>query len=109
LEAKIKASITKNLEQAQTLKSQEKYKEGWELLKQAMKWDPTDSRTHNAMNALENELKKKMKTLYNDGVLEENIGNLESAKTKWRTIVDQDLRDGEYFRKARTKLKRYGE
>lgn len=109
LHAKIRVDITKNLESVSQLKGQEKYREAWELLRQSAKWDPTDSRILNTMTQIENELKKKMKMLYNDGVLEENIGNLESAKTKWRTITDQDLRDGEYFRKARTKLKRYGE
>jgi pSer/pThr/pTyr-binding forkhead associated (FHA) protein len=109
LQTKIRTEINKNLENATQMKSQEKYREAFELLRQSAKWDPTDSRVLNAMTQIENELKKKMKTLYNDGVLEENIGNLESAKTKWRTITDQDLRDGEYARKARSKLKRYGE
>lgn len=109
LAQKIKNDITKNLAAADKFKSQEKYKEAWALLRQAMKWDPTDSRILQAMTAIESELKKKMKTLYNDGVLEENIGNLESAKQKWRTICEQDLNDGEYNRKAKSKLKRYGE
>jgi tetratricopeptide (TPR) repeat protein len=109
IKIRIKNGITQILEKSEQLKSQEKYREACEQLDRAMKWDPSDSRVLQALEAVQSELKRKMKTLYNDGVLEENIGNLETAKQKWRTIRDQDLKSGDYYRKAVRKLKRYGE
>ena len=55
-----------------------------------------------------------MRTIYQDSVIDENYGILENtetkqgAKEKWKKITELDLEDGEYYRKAVTKLRRYG-
>ena len=54
------------------------------------------------------ELKRTLKTIYEDSFLEENLGNVDAAKEKWKKIIDEDVRDGEYYRKAKEKLKHYG-
>ncbi len=109
LNTKITAGITQLLGKAEQFKSQEKYREAYQALAQAMKWDPSDARILQSMNSVEGDLRRKMKALYNDGILEENVGNLEAAKQKWRAIRDQDLDNGEYAKKSTIKLKRYGD
>jgi len=109
LNSKIKSEIAQALSHAEELKGQKKFKEAHSELTRAAILDPSDSRILRNMADVESALKKKMKELYNDGVLEENIGNLESAKQKWRAILDQDIKNGDYYKKASSKLRRYGE
>lgn len=60
------------------------------------------------------ELKKQMMALYQEGILEESFGNVEGgesksgAKDRWRKIMELDIPDGEYYKKAVIKLKKYG-
>jgi hypothetical protein len=60
------------------------------------------------------DLRKLMMTLYQEGILEESFGNVEGgesragAKEKWKKILEQDISDGEYYKKAYIKLKKYG-
>jgi hypothetical protein len=55
-----------------------------------------------------------MMGLYQEGILEESFGNVEGgeskagAKDKWKKILDLDVSDGEYYKKAYIKLKKYG-
>jgi hypothetical protein len=49
-----------------------------------------------------------MKALYSDSVLEENLGNIESAKVKWKEILENDIDTGDYYKKAKSKMKKYG-
>jgi hypothetical protein len=48
-----------------------------------------------------------MQIIYQEAIVEENIGNLETAKDRFRKIREQDVVDGEYFLKATMKLKKY--
>ncbi len=64
--------------------------------------------------ALVADLRKEMMVLYQEGILEESFGNVEGfenkdgAKQKWKKIIQRDITDGEYYKKARIKLKKYG-
>jgi hypothetical protein len=49
-----------------------------------------------------------MKNIYEDSVLEESLGNVDSAKEKWRRIMKEDLDFDEYTAKAKSKLQKYG-
>ena len=54
------------------------------------------------------ELRRELKGVYEDSVLEESLGNVDSAKEKWKKIVKDDLEKGEYGQKAKSKLQKYG-
>ena len=53
-------------------------------------------------------LRRDLKSIYEDSVLEESLGNVDSAKEKWKKIIKDDLDFEEYSKKARTLLKKYG-
>lgn len=53
------------------------------------------------------ELRVEMKNIYSESVIEENLGNIESAKKKWRTILEQDVPTDDYYEKAKSKLSKY--
>jgi hypothetical protein len=50
-----------------------------------------------------------MRLIYTDSVLEENLGNIESAKDRWRKILEISYTGSDYYRKAKSKLSKYGE
>jgi hypothetical protein len=53
------------------------------------------------------ELHAEMKNMYSESVIEENLGNIESAKKKWSTILKQDDKSDQYYEKAQIKLRKY--
>ncbi|MGE3975569.1 MAG: FHA domain-containing protein [Bdellovibrionales bacterium] len=108
LKNKIKLDITARLGIADKFKAEEKYKEALQTLTRAMELDPSDNNTRLMYETVQQDLNRKMKTLYSDSVIEENLGNIESAKQKWRIIKDQDLEGNNYYMKAARKLNRYG-
>lgn len=83
-------------------------------LRKSLEVDPDNEDIKDKIARYTMELKKLMMVLYQEGVLEESYGNVEGsenrpgAKDKWKKILDQDIPDGEYYGKARIKLKKYG-
>lgn len=83
-------------------------------LRQARQIDPENDTLQDKINHLVLELRKQMMILYQEGILEESFGNVEGsesktgAKDKWKKIIEQDIPDGEYYKKAYIKLKKYG-
>jgi hypothetical protein len=49
-----------------------------------------------------------MMVLYQEGILEESVGNVEAAKSQWQKIRSQSLAGEDYFVRATIKLQRYG-
>lgn len=92
----------------------QKLKDAILTLRKATEVDPTNEETKDKINRYVLELKKQMMILYQEGVLEESYGNVEGnenrpgAKDKWKKIMDIDVPDGEYYGKAKIKLKKYG-
>lgn len=77
-------------------------------IKKALAINPENEVLRGRMNSMLGELKKQMQTLYQEGVLEESVGEVETAKAKWKKIVETSLPEEDYYKKARTKLKKYG-
>jgi tetratricopeptide (TPR) repeat protein len=77
-------------------------------LKKAQDLNPENESLKGRMAAMFSELKKQMQTLYQEGVLEESVGEVETAKGKWKKIIELSLPDEEYYKKAKIKLKKYG-
>jgi tetratricopeptide (TPR) repeat protein len=53
-------------------------------------------------------LNKALKVIFEDSIIEEGFGEIEPAKDKWKKIMETDTVDGEYYMKAKSKLKKYG-
>lgn len=54
------------------------------------------------------ELHKMMMGFYHEGILEESVGDVDSANKKWKKIIEQSLPGEDYYEKAKLKLKKYG-
>ncbi|MNJ92786.1 Glycogen accumulation regulator GarA [compost metagenome] len=83
-------------------------------LRQARRVDPDNTDLVDKIQRYTGELRKQMMNLYQEGILEESFGNVEGgeskagAKDKWKKILELDVSDGEYYKKAYIKLKKYG-
>ena len=83
-------------------------------LRQARQADPTNTEIPGKIEKITTELRKQMMSLYQEGILEESFGNVDGgenkagAKDKWKKILDLDIPEGEYYKKAYIKLKKYG-
>ncbi|UYL10160.1 FHA domain-containing protein [Bdellovibrio sp. SKB1291214] len=106
--------IASNLAQSDKLYQAGNLKGAILALRQAKVIDPENPEVPAKIEKIVTELRKQMMTLYQEGILEESFGNVEGgeskagAKEKWKKILELDIPDGEYYKKAYIKLKKYG-
>lgn len=74
----------------------------------ALKLDTQNKEIKELRHKIYGELKKQLKNLYSDSVIEEDLGNVSAAQEKWKIIKERDLPGGVYYKKASRKLKKYG-
>lgn len=94
-------------------KSDEYYKEGKirDAILELEKAQKLDLNTADIENSIKNymlELRKQMQNIYQEGVLEESVGEVEAAKAKWKKILEMSVPTEEYYKKSQLKLKKYG-
>ena len=103
-----KSKVTTQVDQCKALGSKGQYKEAFKACDRAVEEDPQNQQAKEERGHMLSELKRELKGIYEDSVLEESLGNVDSAKEKWKKIVKEDLEKGEYGAKARGKLQKYG-
>ncbi|MCB9027218.1 MAG: FHA domain-containing protein [Bdellovibrionaceae bacterium] len=85
-----------------------KFKESIETCDKAIEEDPKNSEVVSFKKNVLSELRKEMKLLYEDAILEEALGNVDAAKEKWKKILELDISSDDYYKKATSKLKKFG-
>lgn len=85
-----------------------KYREAVISFRGALEIDPFNLEVKAKYDKALNDLRKSMMAPYQEAVLEESVGEVESAKTRWKKIREQSVPEEEYFQKATIKLKKYG-
>ncbi len=114
LKIEMDKKIKEYIDQADAHQKKNELKEAILVLREAVKIDPTRMDLKERAEEYKKELRKQMMVLYQEGILEENFGNVEGgdnrpgAKDKWKKIIQLDVPDGEYYHKAYLKLKKYG-
>ncbi len=78
------------------------------LLREGMRINPANEVLKGHHTQYMAELRKQMMNFYQEGILEESVGEVETAKAKWKKIIEQSLPGEDYFEKAKLKLKKYG-
>lgn len=102
------------LSEADKAFEQKKLKDAIFALRKAMKANPEDTQLQTRVDQYMAELKKQMMPIFQEGIIEENFGNVfggdgkSGAMEKWRKIIELDVPDGEYYRKAAIKIRKYG-
>ena len=78
-----------------------------ELIK-AQKIDANNSKVNSMIKKYRGDLDNQLQDLYGEATIYEGNSRLERALEIWKKIVDLDRPDGEYYRKAKSKLHTYG-
>jgi pSer/pThr/pTyr-binding forkhead associated (FHA) protein len=73
-----------------------------------LKENPSNARAKAIRQKAYSQLRREMKSLYEDSALEESLGNIDAAKEKWSKILDSTIPSDDYYKKASQKLKKYG-
>lgn len=114
IQQKIEEKTLKSVTQAETLFHEGKLKQSVKSLREALVYDPDNQKLKDKIENYTTELRRQMMDLYQEAVIDESYGIVDNtetrqgAKDKWKKIVEQDISDGEYYKKAIIKLKKYG-
>jgi tetratricopeptide (TPR) repeat protein len=108
IKKELKVKVDTLYAKCKELGGSQKYKEAYLACDDAVKEDPSQNEAKEYRDQMHLELKRGMKNIYEDSVLEESLGNVDSAKEKWRRIMKEDLDFDEYTVKAKSKLQKYG-
>lgn len=108
IEHKIKTQKNSLMSQAKIKYQSSQIRDSIKFARKAQKVDPYDPSISSFLFKAQKELKHQMKKIYMDSIIEEQFGNLDASRSKWEEIIRIDIEDGEYYIKAKRKLKRYG-
>lgn len=108
IKAELKKKIDALVDNCTGLGKKNQYKDAFYACEKTLKEDPGNESAKSTRKKAVSELKREMKVIYEDSVLEESLGNVDSAKEKWKKIVSEDIDSGEYALKAKSKLHKYG-
>jgi Tfp pilus assembly protein FimV len=98
------ASWLKEIDMA---KSSGDLKGAYSLLMKTIQQEPENDELRMKQQQILNELKRKMQSTFQEAILEENIGEVDSARAKWKKILENSVPDEDYYKKAKQKLKKY--
>lgn len=110
IQEKVSDRVKLRLQQADTLYTQGHIKEAILSLRESLVYDSKNSSVRRKIDHYTSDLNKKLRSIYTESMLEEHFGNIEGgegrpgAKEKLKRIIELDLQDGEYYRKAMSRL-----
>ncbi|MES2964549.1 MAG: FHA domain-containing protein, partial [Bdellovibrionota bacterium] len=108
IQSRLSASIEQYVKAAEDAYAGQRYKEAKANIKKAKNIDPKNARAAQLNANIDRELNVKLREIYEDAVIYEGLGKLDEAKTEWKKILELDSPDGEYYKRARNKMKAYG-
>lgn len=114
IEKKLEERNQNNITNAEVYLKEGKLKEGIMALRAALLFDPDNQAIKDKIERYSNDLRNQVKVMYQESIIDENFGYVDGsesrpgAKDKWKKIIEIDLEDGDYYRKAFIKLRRYG-
>ena len=108
IKQELQVKVSTLLEQCKGLGAKSKWRDAYIACDKAVDEDPGNKAAKAQRDQMLTELRKEMKVIYEDSVLEESLGNVDSAKEKWRKIIQENLDFDDYTKKAKSKLGKYG-
>lgn len=105
----LKSKISTLLDQCNQLAAKNKFREAYQACDSAVQVDPGNKTAAETRGHMLSELKRDLKTIYEDSVLEESMGNVDVAKEKWKKIIKEGIGPADdYTDKSKSKLLKYG-
>ncbi len=111
---KISEKTSRSVSNADVLIQEGKLKQAVASLRDSLVYDPDNLKVKEKIESYREELRRQSRLLYQESIIDESYGLVDStdtkqgAKEKWKKITEIDVDDGEYYKKAVIKLRRYG-
>ena len=105
---RVSSKVEDSLSAAQSAYSTQNYKEAITQINKAKGLDPKSERAAELNAKIRHELNLKLKEIYEESVIKEGLGDPEKAAELWKKIIEMDHPEGDYYHKAKNKLKNYG-
>ena len=86
---------------------EKKMKKAYYECKAILKFKKDDTKSLEYMKLARGTIRNNLKDVYAKSVFEESLANTEAAKKLWKQILEEDLKDGYYYTKAKIFLNRY--
>ena len=83
------------------------FKKAYYNCKKVLGFKKDDKKAKEHMKMARLTLKKSFKLQYEKSMSEETFARVEEAKNIWKEILEQDIKEGYYYRKALSQLKKY--
>lgn len=80
-----------------------------QMLKKSIRVNPGNNRVDERITEIIAELRKDMQPIYHEGILEESVGNVDTARQKFTKILEISIAGEEYYDKAKMKMRKYGQ
>lgn len=107
IQSALQSTLKKALEDAKLEFGKENYRDAVLAARKGLKVDAF----HSELKKIENDslglLRVEIRSLYQDGILMEDIGKIHTAISKWKQILERDIPGEDYYKKAEDKLKLY--
>lgn len=108
IKKEIEAKIDAALASAQAAYANQSYREALDHIKRAKELYPNDEKVAELNAKIRRDLTLRMKELYSESIIDEGLGNVPKAIKEWQEIMKTDHPDGEYYKKAKSKLHSVG-
>ena len=108
LQSALNTKMEKMLSECQKLFESAKFKEAIQSCDTALQENKDNTKAKELRGRILSELRRDMKAIYEDSVLEESLGNVDAAKEKWKRILKEDISSDDYYKKSKNKLRKYG-
>ena len=106
-ESTLKSKIGGFLAECRALADKGQIRDAYYACDKAVKQDKSNKEALETREKMHNKLRKDMRAIYEDSVLEESMGNVDTAKEKWKKILADDVEADDYFTKAKSKMNKY--
>lgn len=80
-----------------------------QMLKKSIRINPGNPKIEERIAEIIAELRKDMQPIYHEGILEESVGNVDTARQKFTKILEISVPGEEYYDKAKMKMRKYGQ
>ena len=95
------------LNQCFSLMEQESFKEAYASCKKVLDFKPYEERALRSIQSAKSSLRSEIKPLYEKSQWHESFSRIEEAKKIWAQILETDIKDGYYYKKAQVQIKKY--
>jgi pSer/pThr/pTyr-binding forkhead associated (FHA) protein len=105
----INSQVETALAAAERSYSSGNFREAIDNINKAKEYDPQSEKAAELNAKVRRDLTNKVREIYSEAVIDEGIGLIPQAKDKWKNILKIDHPEGEYYKRAKSKLRAYGE